>query len=141
MKQVARFWLIVICGAAVIGRCQADETSTTPSSMPGQTGERPTFNGILQRSASNQKMMAAKLEEALSRLGAVSNSGDAAEIKRVIEQTKKKLAEMKDINGKSCALLDKAEKHIAKIRQRSDAKTSELIDQPDSDFDDVIWAF
>lgn len=81
------------------------------------------------------------MEHLLSGLNTASNSEDIAEIKKVIEQTRKKLAEIKEKNNKSCALLEKAEKHIAKIHQRSNTKTRELIDQPDADFDEVIWAF
>jgi flagellar biosynthesis chaperone FliJ len=64
-----------------------------------------------------------------------------AEVRKMIEETRKKLAEIKVANSKSSALIEKAEKHLEKISQKAEVKTSDLIDQPDSDLDEVIWAF
>lgn len=140
MTLFVRTFAFVFCLLAIVKEpCSAqDSVSQSPSSSPAVSAERPTFKTILHRCAQRQKQVETSFNEASSSLESASTCEDLSQVRQSIEQTKKKLAELKDANVKSCALLEKAIKHLEKF---ADAKSSELIDQPDPDLDQVLWAF
>lgn len=136
------FVFIVLISIAEIGACAADETKL-PQTTSTQTDatKSPSFKSVLKRCASRQKELEAYVDDLTASLDKASKSDDLSQVKQAIEETRKKLSELKVSNSKSSALIQKAEKHLDKITRKKNAKASEMIDSPDSDFDEVIWAF
>lgn len=116
-----------------------EETQT--NDVSNVSTDKPTFRTLLERCASNQKDTTSSIEKVLSTLDNATTSDDLNEIKKAISSARETLAKTREKTAKSCTLLNKARKHVDKIHKSADTKTRQLIDQPDPDFDEVIWAY
>ena len=119
------------------------KTSGDGNSKDSTTAKEKGSNlrNLIKACLLHQESTANNIDKALSQLDTASKSADAAQVQDSLAQTQQLLKTMKTANQKSAALLTATNKHVGKIHKKANKNIKQMIDEPDPDFDDVIWAF
>lgn len=146
--------LVLVCAVSLsalllpIAAMAADPAAAPASIEPKDSvsekvpAAKPCLNSLIQSSITQQEDAAKKITKAIRNLdSAARNASDPKLMTQSIEETRQLLNSIKTSNEKASALMNAASKHVGKIHNKANSSVKKMIDEPDPDFDDVIWAF